>query len=215
MSTPDEIPDKNLFMMCRSLNARALTDVPSGFRVRSCRRDELDVWMAMPFDGPEQATEYRPFMRAFFDRVYAKQAERFFERCQFVVDERDRPLATAFVWKIYDEITTFHWLKTLPELEGRGLGRAIVSHVMKPLAANDYPVFLHTQPGSYRAVKLYSDFGFELLSDPVIGRRTNDLQECLPILRAHMPESAYRKLRVAEAPARFLACLAQETEPHF
>ena len=215
MSTADEIPDKNLFMMCRALNARALTDVPSGFHVRSCRRDELDAWMAMPFDGPEEAAAYRPFMRDFFARVYARQADLFFERCQFLCDAADRPLATAFVWKTYGEITTFHWLKTLPEAEGSGLGRAIVSHVMRPLAAPDYPVFLHTQPGSYRAIKLYSDFGFALLSDPVIGRRTNDLAECLPILRAHMPERAFRSLRVAEAPPEFLRCLAQETEPHF
>lgn len=215
MSAGEEIPDKNLFMMCRSLNAQALSELSREFHVRSCRPEELDVWLAMPFDDPEQAAEYRPFMTRFFDRVYGQQTDLFFERCQFVCDKADRPIATAFVWKIYGAVNTFHWLKTLPEYEGRGIGRAIVSHVMKPLGEHDYPVFLHTQPGSYRAIKLYSDFGFELLSDPVIGARTNDLQECLPILRAVLPESAFRSLRVTRAPAHFLECLEQETEPHF
>ena len=39
----EEIPDKNIFMMCERLNPGALSELPDGFFVRSCRPDELDV----------------------------------------------------------------------------------------------------------------------------------------------------------------------------
>ena len=33
-----EIPDKNLFMMCKNLNTNALAELPYGYHVRTCRR---------------------------------------------------------------------------------------------------------------------------------------------------------------------------------
>jgi hypothetical protein len=32
------------------------------------------------------------------------------------------------------------------------------------VTVHEYPVYLHIQPSSFRAIKLYSDFGFSLLS---------------------------------------------------
>ena len=54
----------------------------------------------------------------------------------------------------------------LNEYEGKGIGRALLSYVMQSLPQNEYPVFLHTHPASFRAIKLYSDMGFKLLTDP-------------------------------------------------
>ena len=56
-------------------------------------------------------------------------------------------------------------------------------------------VFLHTQPSSFRAIKLHSDFGFAFLTDPIIGYRKNDLEECLTILKEHMPQKDFEKLQ--------------------
>ena len=70
------------------------------------------------------------------------------------------------------------------EYENRGIGRAILTALMKSLRLEDYPVFLYTHPSRYRTIKLYSDFGFSLVSNPVVGYRNNDLEECLPILNS-------------------------------
>jgi hypothetical protein len=37
----NEIPDKNLFMMCKKLNTSAFAELPDGYHVRTCRRNEL------------------------------------------------------------------------------------------------------------------------------------------------------------------------------
>jgi hypothetical protein len=54
MSTANEIPDLNLFMMCSALNAEALRELPPGFHVRTCRKSELDLWKRFPFDDPDR-----------------------------------------------------------------------------------------------------------------------------------------------------------------
>ena len=213
--TEQDIPDKNLFMMCDQLNWNASRELPDGYHVRNCRKDEIDIWKAMPFDNPLEAKAYHPFMTEFFATVYADKGTLFYNKCLFVCDENDKPLGTAFIWKAYDEFNTVHWLKVLKGYEGKGIGRALLSIIMQELKEEDYPVYLHTQPGSYRAIKLYSDFGFKLLSDPMIGPRRNDLEECLPILERFMKNEDFKRLQIVEAPSYFLKKLESVTENQF
>lgn len=198
------IPDKNLFMMCSALNLAAVRKLPPGYHIRKCRDDELEIWMDFPFDDPLEAKRYRGFMSSYFQNVYADKKKEFFDKCLFVCDLQDRPIGTCFAWRAYDKITTIHWFKVLKPYEGKGIGRALLSYVMQSLSDSEFPVFLHTQPSSYRAIKLYADFGFELLSDPSIGTRTNDLEECLVILQEVMPSDAFQALKITKAPRFFL-----------
>ena len=200
----DQVEDKHLFMICPSLNVNAMRELPVGYHVRFCREDELGIWKAMQFNSAEEATEYDDFMTDFFNQVYRAKGDLFFQSCVLVCDEQDKPVGTCFLWKAYDQIWTVHWYKVLKEYEGKGIGRALLSYVMQSLPENEYPVFLHTHPESFRAIKLYSDFGFKLLTDPVIGSRPNDLNECLPILKKSMRKEDFEKLEFAEAPPHFL-----------
>ena len=133
------ILDKNLFMICEQLNRDALRELPATYHVRNCRKDELDIWKAMPFDDPMEAKEYRQFMTDFFLAVYAPKGDLFYEKCLFVCDEHDRPIGTAFIWKAYDEFNTVHWLKVLKEHEGKGIGRALLSIIMDELQRRRLP----------------------------------------------------------------------------
>ena len=200
----NEIPDGNLFMMCSVLNPDAVAALPDRYHVRTCRRSELSLWNAMPFDDPKVGMEQQAYMSRYFHDVYAERESLFFEKCLFVCDDNDIPVGTCFTWKVYEKISTIHWYKVLKDYEGKGIGRALLSVVMNDLSADDYPVYLHTQPSSFRAIKLYSDFGFAFLTDRVIGNRKNDLDACLPILKVHMPKAEYGKLRFAKAPEDFL-----------
>lgn len=198
------IPEKNLFMMCKALNSNAISELSDEYHVRTCRRDELDIWKEMPFDDVKSAKEYNRFMTEYFNDVYGSKEDLFFQKCLFVCDKNDTPIGTCFVWKAYEKISTIHWFKVRKNYEGSGIGRALLSIVMRSIKENDYPVFLHTQPSSFRAIKLYSDFGFAFLTDPIIGYRKNDLEECLTILKEHMPQKDFEKPQFAEAPEDFL-----------
>jgi ribosomal protein S18 acetylase RimI-like enzyme len=200
----EEIPDRNIFMMCESLNHTALTELPISYSLRNCRYDELGIWKTMPFDNPVLAKEYDGFMTDYFIVTYGEKEELFFAKTLFVCDRQDKPLATCLSWKAYDKFNTIQWFKVLKECEGQGIGRALLSIVMRKLERHDYPVYLHTQPSSFRAIKLYSDFGFSLLSDDKFGIRKNDLDECLPILEEFMPKEFFQELRITAAPKEFV-----------
>ena len=199
-----EIPDRNLFMMCDELNEEALSKLPHGYFIRNCSKPELDYWKSIHFDDSQTAHSFGPFMTKFFNDVYAPKGDLFFDKCKFVYGNTLTPLATCLIWKAYNSINTIHWLKVKKEYEGRGIGRALLSFLLLELHEYDFPVYLHTQPSSYRAIKLYSDFGFNLISNPIIGRRKNDLFECLPILQEYMPKTYYDKLNITIASDFFL-----------
>lgn len=74
---------------------------------------------------------------------------------------------------------------------------------MNSLNESDYPVFLHTQPSSFRAIGLYSNFGFKIVTNQTIGYRENNYEECLPILKQFMKKEAFDSLAFTEAPLIF------------
>jgi ribosomal protein S18 acetylase RimI-like enzyme len=199
----EEIPDKDIFMMCEALNRNALTELPASYSIRNCRPDELGIWKMMPFDDANLAKEYEGFMSDYFTTTYGGQEELFFAKTLLVCDQQAKPVATCLIWKAYNEFNTIQWFKVLKKYEGRGIGRALPSITMQELEMRDYPVYLHTQPSSFRAIKLYSDFGFSLLSGGKFGIRDNDLNECLPILAEFMPKEYFHKLRITITPKEF------------
>lgn len=205
----EKIPDLNVFMMCRQVREEAFAELPSGYHFRSCREDEVDWLKRAPFDDPVEAVEYENFMNEWFETVYAGQLDQFRAQTILVCGTDDRPVATCSWWKAYGQINTIHWLKTLPEFEGKGLGRALLSEIFRRIPEEGLPVYLHTQPGSYRAIKLYSDFGFQLLTNPVIGNRTNDLQATMRWLEKYMRPRDFQNLKTCLMPTEIQDELAK------
>ena len=202
-------------MMCDKLNLSALTDMPHGYAARYLREDEIDLWKRIHFDDEQTADKYFGYMSEWFERVYAPNGDLFFKTCLVAADKSDTPVGTCFTWKLHDKFTTVHWYKVVKSYEGKGIGRALLSEVMRELSPEDFPVFLHTQTGSFRAIKLYSDFGFKLLRDESIGQRSNDLERGLPILKANMPPKDYAGLKYCHASQDFLEWIAEHSTNDF
>ena len=81
---------------------------------------------------------------------------------------------------------------------------------MSELKGSEYPVLLHTQPSSYRAIKLYTDFGFEFITDKYIGTRKNELDDSLPILKKFMTPASFEKIATAQAPKFFTDAIPKD-----
>ncbi len=58
----------------------------------------------------------------------------------------------------------------------------------------DDVIYLHTQPCSYRAIKLYNDFGFGMSKADTYGDAINEYEEAMPILEKYMEKESYAKL---------------------
>src|SRR5699024_12127634 len=103
----DNIPDKNLFMMCPQFEHDAARELPLGFHVRHCKPSELDTWKAMHFDKPEEAAEYHAFMTQYFNDVYLQKGIGFFVRGLFVFDRAARQFGMGFFWKAITRLWNF------------------------------------------------------------------------------------------------------------
>lgn len=213
--TEAEIPDYNIFMMCEQLNKGALSQLPASYHFRNCRPDEMETWKAFPFDSETVPAEYEDFMNQIIHDSYSSNMAAFFHNTIFVCNEADTPIATCSHWKAYGKFNSIHWLKTLKCYEGLGLGRALLSEIMRQFGAPDYPIYIHTQPGSFRAVKLYADFGFKLLRGGKIGHRMNELEKCLPILREFIPAKDFATLEIIATPESFIRLVETETTIQF
>ena len=154
-------------------------------------------------------------MTNYFNDVYKSKEKDFYNNCLFICDSNDKPVATGFAWLSYGEFYTMHWLKVLKEYEDKGLGRAILSEIMKEIPSDKYPVYLHTQPGSFRAIKLYSDFGFSILTDEYIGNRKNEYKEAIPYLKYFMGEERYSKLNFKDSDGKFSTASSKSNKHEF
>ena len=206
-----DIPELNLFMKCSCLQEEAFGKLPEGYTVRLCRRDELEIWKVLALEEPQ----YVDYLTEYFDAVYADKADEFFERCLFVCDPQGKPVGTCFLWKAYGKIETIHWLHVLPEYEGLGLGRALLAEVLQRAKVENVPIYLHTHPHCLRAVHLYNEFGFQLVTDPVVGYRSNDWEEAMKYLKLYMPEKYVEKLQFVRADEEFLQAARSSEQSEF
>ena len=56
-------------------------------------------------------------------------------------------------------------------------------------------VYLHTQPESYQAIKLYNDFGFHITKEDRYGHAGNEYEDAMEILKEVMDSEAYKRLK--------------------
>lgn len=116
----------NLFMVCDSPREVAFRDLSDAFSFRLCRRDELELWKQVAVEA-----SYIDIVSDYYEKIYALHEDEFFQRCTFVCEPNGAPIATCLIWRSYGLINTIGWFRTLPEYEGKGLGRALLTQIMK------------------------------------------------------------------------------------
>ena len=196
----------DLFMMCEKLNRDAVSQLPEGYYFRNLRPDEFGAWKALQYSGVDEKYHpaYHKVLDEYWKDAYEPHGDLFFKKCVFVCDKDDNIVSTGMIWNSYGKFNSLSWFKTIDAHKGKGIGRALVSFIMDKLTDDDYPVFLHTHPGSIQAIKLYSDFGFCFITDKLVGKRNNDLEESLPELKQNMQAKDFENLKTCRAPQFFL-----------
>ena len=136
---------------------------PAGVTVRSYRRGEQSSWARVETCAGEFPTIGRALEH--FAREFGQHEDEMERRCLFAIDDRDgTPVGTATAW--YDagrgpEWGRLHWVGVVPEWQGNGIGRSLVSAALRQMAAAHSKAYLTTQTTSVAAVKIYLDIGFE------------------------------------------------------
>jgi len=97
-------------------------------------------------------------------KEFGGKADELCDRCFFLLDPAGDPIGTATAWYNSDFLGggygRLHWVAIVPEWQGKNLAKPLVSAAMQGLALRHECAYLTTQTTSFKAVKIYFDFGF-------------------------------------------------------
>lgn len=195
---PDrEIPFFNMILRCDCYEGSAPAELPAGYTFSAYRPGLETDWARLEhaigdFSSPEEAGAY-------FANTYLTEPEALQKRAVFVLDASGEAVGSCIAWKDPrgdGEVSSLHWLVVSPAHRGQGLGRALCRRVMELFAArNELPVYIHTQPWSWKAVLLYCSLGFCLEKTDSFASYENQYGEAMEALKQILSEEQYRHLR--------------------
>lgn len=162
------IPYKNIIMRMpfSKVSSQAAPDLPVGFSFRFYQDGDAAHWARIEtsvLEFPDEAAA-----KSYFSRDYLPFSNDLKQRCVFVVNQENLPVATATAWYARSELgyqASLHWVAVMPAYQGLGLGQAGVQQALSLFPALDpgEDVWLHTQTWSHVAVRLYFKLGFRVL----------------------------------------------------
>lgn len=99
-----------------------------------------------------------------FVEAYGTDTQTISDRVYFVRDKNAKPIATVGAWFGTDEWEGWgriHWLYILPEYQGQGIGKALLTFALNRLKdLGNNRVYLKTSSGRKAALHLYKRYGF-------------------------------------------------------
>ena len=160
------IPYKSIIMRCDSINRNAFSEAEECFSIVKYKPGMKSVWIeiqkaAGQFEGYSDAD-----IADYFEKTFLYDSSEIDERCFFLKDNVEEAcIGTCCAWfsnKGKRIVPVLHWLAVVPTHRNRGCARMLITYVLKYFEQKygNQAVYLHTQPESYQAIKLYNDFGF-------------------------------------------------------
>lgn len=136
--------------------------LPDGFSMRRFGDGDRATWLRI-----EKAAEpYVNISDKTFDREFSGDLPAMGRRSRFLVAPDGRDIGTITCW--YDRSYAgkrwgrIHWVAIVPEFQGRGLAKCMMTAAMKHLRSLGHRRgILETQTPRIAAIKVYLDFGFK------------------------------------------------------
>ena len=135
--------------------------LPKGYFLRRYVPGDERIWVAV-YRAAEPFIDITPelFQREFHNDVSALR-----DRMYFLCHSHGKPVGTITAWP--DELNNrpdrgrVHWVAIVPEFQGRGLGKPLMSIALRRLRELGHAgAFLSTSSARIPAVNLYLRFGF-------------------------------------------------------
>ena len=191
---------KSIIMRCDQINKRAYLELDKNVQVEFYQKGMESVWAHIQKSAGEFSHSTDSEVVAYFMNHYGKSQEELEKRCMFLKESNTgKYIGTCMAWfgkRLEENISVLHWLAVCDEFSQRGYARMLITEVLKKFEqlGESQKIYLHTQPCSYRAIKLYNDFGFCMTKTDTYGTAINEFDQAIPILKQHMTLEAYLKL---------------------
>ncbi len=150
-------PGHSLNMIRPDLEGVPQFDLPEPFRLRLYRPGDEQHWYRTHLRS-DPVNTYTPET---FVRQFGTDAAELARRQYYLCDGPSDPIGTATAWFDKDGVGRVHWVLIVPEYQGRGLAKPMLSTVCNRLRELGHVrVRLGTDTRRLPAVSLYLKFGF-------------------------------------------------------
>jgi ribosomal protein S18 acetylase RimI-like enzyme len=170
--------------------------LPKGFSIVSYKSGYEKAWAGLEyaigdFASLEEAENY-------FITTYL-QGNTLLNNILFLVNEDDMVVGSCIAWR--DEckeslVSSLHWLVVDEKYQGMGLGKALCYAVMNIFEEQrSLPVYIHTQPWSWKAIFLYLSLGFKLQKRDTFSHYENEYDKAIEELSKIVSEKQFELLQ--------------------
>lgn len=162
-----------LSMINEDITSCPLVPLKEGFSFRYWRPGDEEIWAEIETAAGE-FSDLEAALRRFADEFTGFEDE-LKERCRILESKDKEPIGTSMGWYNREfrdgSFGRLHWVSIVPAYQGLGLARPLVTHAIDLMKAHHTKAYVTTQTTSYKAIKLYLDYGFRPLM------HTEDCQE--------------------------------------
>ena len=117
----------------------------------------------------------------------------------FLLNSDNAVIGSCIAWKDKrgdDFVSSLHWLVVDEKYHGMGLGRALCCATMKIFEEQaNFPVYIHTQPWSWKAIFLYLSLGFKLQKNDSFSHYENEYYKAMAELKKIVSEKQFELLQ--------------------
>lgn len=190
------IPFYNIILRCDHYLSAAPV-LHDGYKFRMYQNGDERKWAELEyeigdFDSVEEAEQY------FISTYCSNEMLDITKRCVFAVNEKNEIVGSCIAWKDLRGdrlVASLHWLVVSPQYQGKGIGKALCQKVMQIFFENDeFPVYIHTQPWSYKAIILYVRQRFKIQKTNTFSQYENQFDFAMNTLKNVLPENQYEEL---------------------
>ena len=189
------IPYYNLILKCTKICTTPVS-LPEGYSFKMYDEGYEKYWAKLEYDIGDFSSVEEAEM--YFKTNYCNQIDELKKRCVFVVDAYGDVVGSCIAWHDFkgnDTVASLHWLVVSPKHQGKHIGLALCQKVMNIFNERDEtPVYIHTQPWSYKAILLYIKLGFKIQKTDTFSHYENQYKKAIKTLENLLSESQFNQI---------------------
>ena len=182
------LPYYGLFMKRPSGAQFSPAPLPEGFKFSFYKDGDEVHWARIETSVLEFNSEFDALF--YFTKKFKPEADELSNRCLFIETDSGKKIATATAWWHFvqnERRTWLYWVAVDSEYQGLGLGKAIISEIIKLMLQleGDVDFYLFTQTWSYKAINIYQKFGFIPTDEKILykNNKENNYKKAMKILK--------------------------------
>jgi len=157
-------PTCRLLMIREHLEGIPDFAAPPGFSLRWYRPGDEVLWLKIHLE----ADRFNKISPELFRQEFGSEAARLVDRQCFLLDREGTAIGTGTAWFGNElggvEIGRVHWIAIVPEYQGRGLSKPLMTAICTGLRKLGHQrAYLSTSKERLPAIRLYLRFGFRPL----------------------------------------------------